>query len=277
MVTFMAAQQSLLQEPEPTRAARALERTLPEFVRRLERVVGPAVHGRPEAVRSYVRSWRLLQDRLLGLVHETTPGLVADSGNRMVFVNQKGQPSEILTEIVEQGALHAPFSPWVAEFGPGRGVALFLLSEIRRSLPDGVALVSAHPLTFPYSDVSEREFKRFARLVWHELTTDDPLEGIASAFGLSLTELGRMFMVTRQAVVQWMQEGIPAARSQRVHTAQRIADVLRRNLKSDRIPAVVREPAKAYGDRSIIAAIRAGDGAKVLEAVEQVFDWATTA
>lgn len=56
-----------------------------------------------------------------------------------------------------------------------------------------------------------------------------------------------------------------------------IAELLCRELKTDRIPAVVSRPSSALGGRSILEAIAAGDEAEVLAALRAGFDWAGTA
>lgn len=274
--SLMSGASALVEEVEPRKAANALRRAAPEQLRLLDEVIPAAIHGRPVAVRKYVKSWRHLSRQLLEITGQQVD-LVGKTKEGVHAVEAKWQPSQVALEVLDQGALHAPFSPWVVEFGPGPGAGLFLLSEIRRFLPASKPLTPRAVVKFPYPELSEREFKRFARLVWDELTADDPLEMIASAFGLTDTELGALFSVTRQGILQWMEKGIPNARLPRVHSVQRIADVLRRNLKSDRLPAVVREAAPAYGNKSILEAIGRGEERKVLRAVERAFDWATTA
>ena len=56
-----------------------------------------------------------------------------------------------------------------------------------------------------------------------------------------------------------------------------MAELLERNLQPERIPAVVRTPARAYGGRSILEAIAADDHDAVLASVERSFDWSSTA
>lgn len=269
--------ETVIAERRPKEVVRALEQRAPELIGRLDRVVNKAVHGSPAAVREYIKLWSELRHLLLKLTQEAWPGLVVEVEDSLLLADAKGNPSEIIAEILDQAALYAPFSPWVAKFGPGRGVALCLLSELRRASNNSEPLVPEDKLSFPFPDLSKEEFRRFANLVWHELTASDPLEMIASTFELSETHLGDLFGVTRQAVSQWRDKGIPAERRTRLHSIQRIADVLRRNLKQERIPAVVRKPAQAYGKRSMLEAIRRGDENKVLEEVERAFDWATTA
>jgi hypothetical protein len=263
----MEKSSALIEEAEPKRVVRALKRAAAEDLRLLDEAIPLAIRGRPVAVRRYVKSWKHLRAHLVETARSREGSDVPD-----------WHPSEVTLDLLDQGALHAPFSPWVVEFGPGPGAALFLLSEIRRYMPASNPVMPTGPVEFPpHPGLKEREFKRFARLVWHELTSEDPLEMIASVFDLSDTELGDLFGVTRQGVIQWMEKGIPGSRQPRVHQIQRIADVLRRNLKADRLPAVVREAAPAYGNRSILEAIKRGDEKKVLGAVERAFDWAATA
>ena len=52
---------------------------------------------------------------------------------------------------------------------------------------------------------------------------------------VSMSEAGRLFGVSRSAVEQWLQRGVPAARLARAANLARIADILERNLKPERI------------------------------------------
>ena len=69
----------------------------------------------------------------------------------------------------------------------------------------------------------------------------------------------------------------PAARLARAANLARIADILERNLKPERIAAVVREPARAYGTKSILDLVREGRDEQARAALEQAFDWSRTA
>jgi len=94
---------------------------------------------------------------------------------------------------------------------------------------------------------------------------------------ISMSEAGRLFGVSRSAVEQWLVRGVPAARLSRAANLARIADILERNLKPGRIPAVVREPAEAYGGTSILDLVRAGRDDEARASLEQAFDWSRTA
>ena len=68
-----------------------------------------------------------------------------------------------------------------------------------------------------------------------------------------------------------------AARLARAANLARIADILERNLKPERIAAVVREPAGAYGGASILELVRDGRDDEARALLEQAFDWSRTA
>lgn len=94
---------------------------------------------------------------------------------------------------------------------------------------------------------------------------------------ISLSEAGRLFGVSRSAVEQWLARGVPAARLARAANLARIADILERNLKPERIAAVVREPAQAYGGAAILDLVREGRDDEARSLLEQAFDWSRTA
>jgi DNA-binding XRE family transcriptional regulator len=107
--------------------------------------------------------------------------------------------------------------------------------------------------------------------------TETPLDRIAAALSLNRTELARLFGVRRQAIEQWEMRGTPGERQEKLATIGAIVDLLSAKLKRDRIPGVVRRTASAYGGRSILDAIAAGDEESVLDELRDAFDWATTA
>lgn len=94
---------------------------------------------------------------------------------------------------------------------------------------------------------------------------------------ISMSEAGRLFGVSRSAVEQWLVRGVPRARLARTANLARIADILERNLKPERIAAVVREPARAYGTKSILDLVREGRDEQARAALEHAFDWSRTA
>src|SRR4029077_21265420 len=78
------------------------------------------------------------------------------------------------------------------------------------------------------------------------------LDPIAQTFELTETELGHLFGVSRQAVGQWRERGVPSNRMAKVTTVAAVGDLLGHQLKPERIPGVARRPAGAYGGLSMI-------------------------
>ena len=66
------------------------------------------------------------------------------------------------------------------------------------------------------------------------------LDEIQGAFGLTKTELGRLFGVSRQAVDQWRARGVPGNRQEKAGPMAAIADLLSRQLKAERMPGIAR-------------------------------------
>jgi DNA-binding XRE family transcriptional regulator len=102
------------------------------------------------------------------------------------------------------------------------------------------------------------------------------LDPIAETFELTETELGRLFGVSRQAVGQWRERGVPSNRMAKVTTVAAIGDLLGRQLKPARIPGVARRPADAYGGLSMLEMIERGREDELLTLVRRSFDWAST-
>jgi hypothetical protein len=106
--------------------------------------------------------------------------------------------------------------------------------------------------------------------------TDALLDEIQDVFALSNTELGRLFGVSRQAVGQWRERGVPESRQEKAGTVAAVADLLRHSLKPERIPGAARRPAPAYGGLTMLQMIQRDRHRKLLDLVRASFDWATT-
>src|SRR5690242_9110121 len=97
------------------------------------------------------------------------------------------------------------------------------------------------------------------------------LDPIAETLELNETELGRLFGVSRQAVGQWRERGVPSNRMTRVTTVAAICDLLGRQLKPERIPGVARRPAQAYGGLSMLEMVERGREDELLRMIRRTF------
>ena len=97
------------------------------------------------------------------------------------------------------------------------------------------------------------------------------IERIMRLWGLSRTELGAMFGISRQAVSKWLTHGVPPERAVVVADVDALTDLLDRYLRRDRIAAVVRRRAPRLGDRSLIELITTGRSSEALELTREMF------
>lgn len=109
------------------------------------------------------------------------------------------------------------------------------------------------------------------------ITIASLLDQIQDAFALNNVELGRLFGVSRQAVGEWRQRGVPGSRQEKAGTVAAIADLLLRSLKAERIPGAARRPAAAYDGLTMLEMIERGRHRELLELVRGSFDWAGAA
>jgi hypothetical protein len=206
-----------------------------------------ALAGNERSPRRYARAWR----ELVGTI---------------VAEHPDAPPSTV--DVLEHLALTAPFDP----DGPLRelvSVAAGIIPEMR----DATIPRTRRPGRPPATD-----FRGFARAVLIELgRAGSGLERLMRSWDLSITDVARLFGVRRQAVQQWLDEGVPAARRVKLLGISEIGDLLDRNLVPERIPGVVRAPSPAFGGRSMLEAIAADRQEEVLEDVRRSFDWAWSA
>src|SRR4051794_25618498 len=99
------------------------------------------------------------------------------------------------------------------------------------------------------------------------------LDPVAETFELSETELGRLFGVSRQAVGQWRERGVPSSRMSKVATVAAIGDLLHHQLKPERFPGIARRPADAYGGRSMLEMIERDREDELQAEIRRSFDW----
>lgn len=257
-------------------AAKAVSDLAADLIERLDRVVPLAVGGSAGAVRSYVTVWRELEARTLGALHSARPDLVIEAEDGTYLIVEVKRPARA---VLDQWALHAPFSPWTKSFGCGLGVAVSFIAELREHLPEGRPLVPSPPAgRTGILEWEEHDLWRFFRLGLLELEeARPPLARVADLFDLSLTELGSLFGVSRQAASDWLERGVPPGRAPKANELARLADILERNLRPERIPGIVRQPAEAYDGRSMLEMIAADRHDELVRRVADAFDWAKAA
>jgi transcriptional regulator with XRE-family HTH domain len=265
---------------EPDEVLRELRRLRVRV--RLDRPLNRALHGQFAEVRVYVSAYQRFTDWLLERMHEARPDMVLHSRDgRMLVMDAKRVPSRAPVLALLQASGDAPFSPWVDLYGPHDGLALNVVSQLRWYLPGAEPLVppaghsaAAH---WDVDDLQLGRFLRYVRRALDQLTEGEPLRGIMIALDINLTELGELFGVSRQAVAQWLEQGVPSDRQAKVATVAAICDLLERKLKTGRLPGVARRPAPAYGDRTMLQLIADDEHEWLLESVRESFDWSHTA
>ncbi|MGZ8599316.1 MAG: hypothetical protein ACXWX6_03800 [Actinomycetota bacterium] len=260
---------------DPDVAVREAVTLAPATVRELDRLIPAAVAGSEAASRRYARAWRELVEAFLQAVRAERPDVIAvtDDGG-LVVIDATGSASPASERMLDFLALQAPFSPWVARYGPGRGAAVYLLSELRAAVT-GLEPLPANGSALPHWDVDEHALARFSRAVLAG-AAEPELARIVRVFGLSLTETAALFGVRRQAVSQWLDDGVPGARASKVTVVARTAELLDRMLVADRIPGIARTAADAYGGRTMLEMIANDRHKELLALVEASFDWAAT-
>jgi DNA-binding transcriptional regulator YiaG len=216
-----------------------------DLVGEVERALPKALRGEAAGARRYAKAWQGLVRALL---------TSRDAGTAAA-------------DVLDHLALTAPFHP----DGPINALLSAAAGIISGMRPSPVSSSSA-PLP------AQLQYERFSLAVLHELSRpSSDLAGLMAGWQLSVSDVARLFGVTRQAVQQWLDDGIPAARQPKLLQILRIRDLLERNLELPRIPAVVRSDAGAYGGRSMLELIAEDRHDELLESVERSFDWASTA
>jgi DNA-binding XRE family transcriptional regulator len=273
----------LLTASTPRTVARAAAAVGGDSIERIEASLPRALNGEREQIRAYVDAYRDLTGRVVEAARRARPDLIAvdEAGHVRVIETKARRPgaerAPWVKAALEQEAISVPFGAWVGTLGAGEGTA-GAVAALLRSLLRGTVTLAPPNGRLPDWQVDERQLVRFSRAVLDELSrTQAPLDHIGDVLGLTQTQLASLFGVRRQALDQWETRGVPADRQEKLATIGEIADLLAAKLKRDRIPGVVRRAAPAYGDRSILYAIAAGDEDRVLTELRDAFDWGAAA
>ena len=100
------------------------------------------------------------------------------------------------------------------------------------------------------------------------------LARIMEVWGLSRSELGRRFGVSRQAVAKWLRDGIPVERAEAIADLSAATDILTHYLRRDRIAAVVRRSVAEQDGYSLVEMLGAGRHREILTTCRDMFDFA---
>ena len=252
--------------------------SLPDEARVLSDLVPKALSGSRVAAFGYVKQWRSLANSFLLTVHDELPDLVSESEGRQLVVGAEDKAASILRFLLEAEALEAPFSSWVARADDvGIGSCAALIQKLRSTIPE-LRPVDLDVRERPDWDVSQSQLRSFRKNVLAALNRDEPaLNRIREVFELTVTELGSLFGVTRQAAAQWLELGVPTERQAKVATVASIADLLENHLRPGRVPGIVRRPAQSYSGLTALEMIKQDRHEELLHLVRESFDWARPA
>lgn len=168
----------------------------------------------------------------------------------------------------------AALNGWAATHGLGIGMIAGACASLRE-LGDCPPAISA-PGGLTELGASTRAMAWRVAILDALMARLEPLERIRTGLELSETELGALFGVSRQAVSQWREKGIPANRADAVAHVLQTVDLLERKLVAGRLPLVARRPADRLGGKSILQALT-DDPAGTHAVFAAAFDWSTGA
>lgn len=234
--------------------AAAVAQLDPAAVATFERVTPQALAGSLPACSAYVRSLRSFVDEV----------------SQDIRPQEDCRSTGFHDSLLLRGLI-APMSGWVVSFGFGRGVAASVAASARELAELGPPIAAPTGLS---PEVAQADVVEFERRVLTTLRLDDvdPLALISRELGLSKVELGEIFGVSRQAVAEWSEKGVPSGRVRDVSQIMKLVSILSRKLKPGRTAFVVRRPAPSLGGRSLLEVLRE-DPDDALAAVERAFDW----
>lgn len=245
-------------------AAEALEAQLSRVTHVIDEALDEAIRGDLAAVRSYVVAY-------LEMVHTLSEQLPTEPVER-----------HRVATLACREAISLPFRARLVGDLPGLSISMALLSDMRDMTVAADPLVWPEPRPGPLlgleiGDLDVRRFERIVDRLLDRQVTMGPLEEVVDVFDLSHTEAGQLFGVTRQAVAQWLERGVPADRAAKVTTVAQLAELLRHHLLVERIPGIARKNAESYGGLTMLEMIADDRHDELLDTARRSFDWATTA
>jgi hypothetical protein len=269
--------------PVAVRMAQVYRRQL----RLLATAVERAARGDEDGAEEYVSGWYELGASVLERLRVSHPDAVLKSATgELLVVAAEREPIEVTPERILLAASLAPVSAWVAMEGLPRGLGLALLAEIRELIPHATPLTPTPGLCIHWQ--SAERVRTALSLIGRAVTArigagsasdrgGAALRRVMEVLALDRTETARLFGVTRQALEHWRRHGVPADRQQKLTAILSIAELLEKHLRPGVVPGVVRTPAPAYGERTMLELMEADEHRRLLESVRSSFDWAASA
>lgn len=160
--------------------------------------------------------------------------------------------------------------PWLAPTADGLGVLTVLVDRFR-----GFAGGLAQECVRAPHDIDVHRFNWFLKSMAEvelERAQSSPLRRAMTTLELSSNEVAGIMGVKRQAVEKWLLAGPPIERTQKIGVLAEIADILRYRLRDGMPAVVVRRPAVAYGNRSMLELVAEGEHEWLLRSVKESFD-----
>jgi len=105
------------------------------------------------------------------------------------------------------------------------------------------------------------------------VAAEQPLQTIQTAFGLSDGELGALFNVSRQAAQQWKTRAVPPSRIADVGRVADLARLLKRRLRAERLPQIVRTPGRGLQDRTVLEVLAKHGVDPIYEYLERLYSY----
>ncbi|MBV9402891.1 MAG: hypothetical protein JO018_04090 [Candidatus Eremiobacteraeota bacterium] len=96
---------------------------------------------------------------------------------------------------------------------------------------------------------------------------------IQETFALSDGELGALFNVSRQAAQQWKMRTVPPSRVADVARVADLAQLLKRRLKPERLPQIVRTPGRGLQGRTVLEVLKRHGVEPVYEYLERLYSY----
>ena len=100
-----------------------------------------------------------------------------------------------------------------------------------------------------------------------------PIDDVQQIFGLSDGEFGALFHVSRQAAQQWKLRSVPPSRVADVARVAELAELLKRRLKAERLPQIVRTPGRGLQGRTVLQTIAQHGVDPVYEYLERLYSY----